>query len=169
MKVSLSVLLLAMSLPATAQTAAAVYQQACGPRDASFDVQLVKGQPLAAPEPGKAIVYFVQDTLGWHYATRVGLDGNWVGAIKNSSYLSVTVALGEHHTCVDWQKVRHSRAQFAHFTAEAGKTYYFLIRSYNTRSGIGAGTDVLEFGPVDRDEALFLIASSLRSIAKPMK
>lgn len=167
MKASLFILLAAMSLPSTAQTASVIYQKACGPKNAAFDVRQVKEQPLGAPGPGKAIVYFVQDTFGWRYITRVGLDGNWVGAIKNSSYLSAAVAPGEHRACVNWQNVKNSRPQFVEFTAEAGKTYYYLVRSFNTRSGVGAGTDVLEFGQADHDEALFLIASDPQSVATP--
>ena len=93
--------------------------------------------------------------------------GAWLGAIKKSSHMSISVTPGEHRACIDWPKLRGARAEFVHFTVEAGKTYYYLIRCFNTASGAGAGTNVFEFGPADRDEALFLIASDPQSVAKP--
>lgn len=84
MKVFWAVLVLTIPLSASAQTADAIYQRACGPQDVLFDVQQVKTQPAAAPEPGKALVYFIQDAYGEVYTTRVGLDGAWVGAFKKS-------------------------------------------------------------------------------------
>jgi hypothetical protein len=163
MKSCLAVLILTMSLSASAQTADAIYQRACGPKDASFDVQQIKGQPSAAPEPGKALVYFIQDAYGEMYTTRVGLDGAWVGAFKKSWYVSISVAPGEHHACVSWQNVKSRRPRFLDFTAEAGKSYYYLVHSITGQYS----SDILEIGPVDHDEALFLIASDPQSAAKP--
>ena len=170
MKVALSVLLLALSLPAAAQTAASIYQRACGPKNASFHVELVKGQPPAKPEPGKALVYFIHDTSRPLFTTRVGLDGAWREAIQRDSYLFASVAPGEHHACAMWQRgvrtVWKPTPQFVHFTAEAGKVYYYLTRTIT--GGAGTGTfATMGFGPADRDEALFLIASDPQSIATP--
>ena len=67
MKVLFAVLLLTMSTSAVAQTADALYRQACGPKDTSFEVRQVEGHPPTAPEPGKALVYFVQESIGANY------------------------------------------------------------------------------------------------------
>jgi hypothetical protein len=166
MKSSLAVLIFTMCLSACAQSADAIYAQACGPKDASFDVQQVKGQPPAVPEPGKALVYFIQKESGAPFTTRVGLDGAWVGVIKEDSYISVSVAPGEHHGCAATQNRKHPEAELVHFTAKAGKVYYYLVRGIAT-GGNCCTPDTMEFSLADHDEALYLIASDLPSVAKP--
>jgi hypothetical protein len=166
MRASLLALLLVVPIPAAAQSADALYQRACGPKDAEFDVKQVQKQPPAAPEPGKALVYIIQSDYGFPFTTRVGLDGAWVGVIQRDSYIVVSVAPGEHHGCVAGQNRKHPETELVHFTAEAGKVYYYLVR------GIAAGGNLEEgyamsFGPVDRDEALYLIASDPQSNATP--
>jgi hypothetical protein len=85
---------------------------------------------LAQPKPDKAWVYFIQekgsDALG--VTTMIGLDGTWVGANKNSSYFGVSVESGEHHVCANVESHRGHRVGLVHFTAEAGKVYYFNAR-----------------------------------------
>jgi hypothetical protein len=122
----------------------------------------VKAQPPAAPEPGKALVYFIQKQGLPIFVTRVGLDGAWVGVIKHDSYIFASVAPGEHHVCAATQDKEHPGPELLHFTAEAGKVYYYLVRGT-----VGAEIATMEFGPADRDEALFLIASDLQSVASP--
>jgi hypothetical protein len=161
MKPPLLLLLLVVSIPVAAQTADAIYQQACGPLDARFDVEQVKGQPPAAPEPGKALVYFIQKDSGFPFTTRVGLDGAWVGVLQRDSYIFFSVVPGEHHACAATLNRKHPEAEFVDFTTEAGKTYYYLVRSIMDRS------DIRELGPADRNETLFLIASDPQSVAKP--
>jgi len=165
MKVFLSVLVFAMSLPAAAQTADAIYRRACGPKDASFDVQLVKGQPPAAPEPGKALVYFIQ--TGNFFTTRVGLDGTWAGVNQHDSFTFASVAPGEHHACAATLNRKHLQAVLVHFTAEAGKTYFYLLRGVVQGGYDGAGAAFMEFEPADSDESLALIASYPQSTATP--
>lgn len=59
MRIAVVALLFAAS--AFAQGPSAVATSACGPKDSSFDVKLDKTQqPLAQPDPGKALVYFIQ-------------------------------------------------------------------------------------------------------------
>ena len=167
MKTALVVLLFAVSV--FCQGSAAAAQQSCGPRNVSFEVRLDDAQHAPAkPEPGKALVYFVQDVVEVHYylggvATRIALDGVWVGAVKNNSYFSFSVAPGEHHVCVHRQTHFADMTELAHFTAEAGKTYYFRMRYIDPKAA------ALLFGPVDRDQALYMIASDPRSISKPKK
>jgi len=165
MKTPLLALFLLMSIPAAAQSADTLYQQACGPKDASFVVEQIKGQP-ATPEPGKALVYIIQKESGTHFTTRVGLDGAWVGVVQRDSYIPVSVAPGEHHLCAASQDRRNPDAELVHFMAEAGKVYYYLVRG--TAANVGAGAFLtMQFDAVDRDEALYLIASDPQSVAKP--
>ena len=131
MKSALVVLFFAAS--ALAQTPSGAATSACGPKDASFDVKLDKTQhTLAQPDPGKALVYFIQEKgSASSPRTRVGIDGAWVGANKNSSYFAVSVEPGEHHVCANVQSLRGIpgvRVGLVHFTAEAGKVYYFDAR-----------------------------------------
>jgi hypothetical protein len=159
-------LLVAMSLPAAAQSADALYQQACGPKDAKFVVQVAKGQPPAGPEPGKALVYFIQKDAGMPLTTRVGLDGTWVGVAQRDSYIFASVTPGDHHACAATTNTRHPQPELVHFKAEAGKVYYFLLRGIGGTVGYGEFYS-MEFVQVDRDEALYLIATDPQSVAKP--
>lgn len=164
MKAALAVLLFSLSVGAVAQSADALYQQACGPKTAEFTAQLVKAQPPAAPEPGKALVYFIQRENFPVFITRVGLDGAWVGVLQHESWIPVSVSPGEHHACAASQDRKHPDPELLHFTAEAGKTYYLLVRGI---AGNVGGLYSIEIGLADRDEALFLIASDPQSFAKP--
>jgi hypothetical protein len=157
-----------MSIPMAAQSADAIYKTACGPKKIEFTVELVNGQSPTAPEPGKALVYFIQKEAGMPFTTRVGLDGSWVGVIQRDSYIAVSVAPGEHHACAATRNRNDPRPELLHFTAEAGKVYYFLMRGIAGDAGYGAGYGAdytMIFGPADRDNALYLIASDPRSVA----
>jgi len=166
MRLLFALLLCAVPVSSTAQTAAAIYQQACGPLKAKFVVEQVNGQPPTAPEPGKALVYFIQKETGAYFTTRVGLDGAWVGVVQDDSYIFAAVAPGEHHACAATLNRKHREAELVHFTVEAGKTYYYLVRGMGGNAGYG-GFAAMELGPADRDEARYLIASDPQSVAKP--
>jgi len=164
MKIALVALLFAAS--AFAQGPSAVATSACGPKDASFDVKLDKTQhPLAQPDPGKALVYFIQEKGS---DALIGLDGAWVGANKRSSYFGVSVEPGEHHVCADVHTPRGIPGPpvgFLHFTAEEGRVYYF-----NARVVYGPGAEPYLFlGAVDSDQAKYLIASYPLSVSTPKK
>lgn len=163
---------LMFSVSATAQTADAIYQRACGPQNTWFNVELDRTKHTSAtPEPGKALVYIVQDTLAGAIDTRIGLDGAWVGTVENNSYYFVSVVPGEHHLCANHQTHALTRSltgtaemeltELAHFTAEAGKVYYFRARYFP------AQYPALQFGPVDRDQAEHMIASYPQSTSTP--
>ena len=67
------------------------------------------------------------DSIGT-VTTRVGLDGNWVGANHGQSYISFAAEPGEHRVCADWQsslKGLQKPSGAANLTVEAGKTYYY--------------------------------------------
>ena|SRR5579864_7812717 len=152
-------LVMLFAVPAFTQVPPAV-TAACGPEKVSFNVKLDKTQhTLAQPEPGRALVYFIQEGG----AAQIGLDGAWVGANKNSSYFAVSVEPGEHHVCADVKTPRGIPGVpvgFLHFT-EAGRVYYFDARIvYGSQS-------YLFLGAVDSDQAKYLIASYPLSVPTP--
>jgi hypothetical protein len=168
MKSALVLFLLAICSLAQDQPISAT---ACGPKSTDFDVKRDNSKhSLAEPEPGKARVYFVQDIgvvscLGGCVTTKIGLDGDWVGANQHNSYFSVSVEPGEHHVCANLQS-RFSQINrqvaFVHFTAEAGKVYYFRTRSFGDKTQA-----LFDIDPVDSDEARSLIASYPLSVSHP--
>jgi len=161
-------LVMFFAVSAFAQVPSSAATAACGPEKVSFKVKLDESQhTVAQPEPGKAWVYFIQqkgkDALG--VTTNVGLDGTWVGANKNSSYFAVSVGPGEHHVCASVQSNRGHPVGLVHFTAEAGKVYYFNARIvYGEEAGAN-----LFFGEVDSDQAKYLIAAFPLSVSDTKK
>ncbi len=171
MKTTLVVMLLTVC--AFAQDGSGVVATACGPKSTNFDAQRDGSQhALAQPEAGKARIYFIQDVgvvhcLGACLTTKLGLDGAWVGADERNSYFSVSVDPGEHHVCANRQSHFAYISQMvalAHFTAEAGKVYYFRTRSFGDKNQV-----LIDLDPVDSDQANYLIASYPLSVshAKP--
>ena len=161
MRIAFIALLLATSAFAQAPSGGAT--SACGPKDASFDVKLDKTQhALLQSDPGKGLVYFIQEKGA---ASEIGLDGAWVGANKSGSYFAVSVEPGEHHVCASVQSHRGHPVGFVHFTAEAGRVYYF-----NARVVYGEEAEASLFlGAVDSDQAEYLIASYPLSVSTPKK
>jgi Protein of unknown function (DUF2846) len=150
----------------------------CGPAKTEFDVKTDKGQHSATqPESGKALVYVIEDVTNPHamtfgtVTTRVGLDGNWVGANHGQSYISFAAEPGEHRVCVDWQsslKGLQKLSGATDLTVEAGKTYYY--RSEVTIPWTGHadehGNDQegqVRLKQVDDSEGLLLISKSAAS------
>jgi len=166
-----SLLLHAQSTPPTnTSTQTLAPRAACGPGDLPFTVKLINEAPASeTPDFGKARVFFIQDA-GYVSAiayptTRIGLDGAWVGANKDSSYTSVAIDPGEHHACVMVQSsFVDNSVELAHFTAEAGKTYY-----YRTRLLLAKNIEYLELTPIDSDQGWYLVNSVQHSTIKPKK
>jgi hypothetical protein len=161
-------LIMLLAVSAFAQVPPAVATAACGSEKVSFNVKLDESQhAMAQPEPGKALVYFIQekggDALG--VTTNIGLDGAWVGANKNSSYFAVSVEPGEHHACANVQSHRGHPVGLVHFTAEAGRVYYFDARVIYGEEAKA----YLFLGAVDSDQAEYLIGSSPLSVSNPKK
>jgi len=149
----------------------------CGPLDVRFDAQTAAGQPPAQPEPGKALIYVIEDfkkapgEFG-NPTIRVGLDGAWMGATRANSYLFFSVDPGEHHLCTSWQshlKRLSSLASFSHVTAQAGNTYYFRARITYVSAGNAVASMDLNLESVDPDEGRFLVASNQMSSSHPQK
>ncbi|MGA9981297.1 MAG: DUF2846 domain-containing protein [Candidatus Sulfotelmatobacter sp.] len=171
MRSALIVIVIFLAASAFGQQKSVALAAACGPKSTSFNVKLDESQhTLAQPEPGKALVYFVQDIgevncFGGCLTTKIGLDGTWVGAIQHNAYFSVSVNPGEHHVCANPQS--HvgwisRRVGLAHFTAEAGKVYYFRTRGF-----IGGNQLLFDLDPVDSDQAKYFISSYPLSVSHP--
>jgi uncharacterized protein DUF2846 len=177
MKTALVILLFAssafaQSVPAPTGSAAA---PGCGPADFSFAVRSDgSSHPVSQPEPGKALVYFLQDDTAFDSSPRPTLkwavDGNWIGGTHGDTYFYLSLAPGEHHLCSEWQSaviVNASRqSAAAHFTAEAGKAYYFRAQDFYWRLN---GVASLKLAPVDSDEAQLLMTGFGFSTSHPKK
>jgi hypothetical protein len=157
-----------VAMSAMAQDKSAAFEKACGPEKTQFEVKRAKSQhPLRETEPGKARVYFIQDlgiaTCVNCVTVRIGMDGTWVGANQRNSYFSVSVEPGEHHLCAIPQESHLQRlVGLAHFTAEAGKTYYFRERMIGEQEQA-----VFDFGPIDSDQAEYFIDTYPLSVSYP--
>jgi hypothetical protein len=150
-----SLAFIALTAMAQDNNTAAAGSPGCGNDAAKFAVKTDKGQHLAQPEAGKALVYFIEDDSNFGSfpkpTTREGLDGKWVGATHGNSYLSFYIDPGVHHLCASWQSsVIHGQGHktaVAHFTAEAGGIYYFEVKN----TFLSSKTD-MSLNPLDSDE-----------------
>jgi len=166
-------LVLLGSACASAQDEVAVVHAtaACGPDSAQFEIKIDRSRhPLGTVEPGKALVYVIEDQKTKFIkdvTTRVALNSSWVGANRGDSYFFFTVEPGENHLCADWESpflAADRLISLAHFTAEAGKVYYFRARTTGS-SGSGAGNHQdqlpsLDLELVNDDQGALLVASS---------
>jgi hypothetical protein len=153
------------SVAAFGQDAGAAAMAACGPKDDHVKVNPDAGRDASAqPEPGKALVYVIEDDgatnniLGAGITLRVALDGAWVGGVNHHNpFLSFSVTPGERHLCVNWQSsIEHrSRATgLAHIEAQPNQVYFFRVRQWDTRYQM-----FLDFDPIDSDMGKFFLAS----------
>jgi hypothetical protein len=161
---------LLISAAAFAQALPANPSAACGTEPVSFKVKVDDTQHSpAAPDPGKARVYFIHDagtgqTLGYP-TVKVGVDGAWVGANHGNSYFSLSIDPGEHHVCVTLQSsLVGQRVELAHFTASADNVYY-----YRTRLVVSRSVELLQLDAIDSDQAKYLIAEFPWSISSKKK
>ncbi len=172
MKTALVVILFAASAFAQDQAAIAASEAACGPKAVKFDAKQDASQhPVPQPDPGKALVYVIQDIgeipCTGCALTKVGLDGAWVGANQGSSYFFFAAEPGERHICVNWQSwlgLRSRAFGLANFTAEAGQVYYFRVRIFESRS-----IYYFDLDSTNSDQGKFLVASSAFSVSHPKK
>lgn len=179
MKILLAVVLFALSAFAQEQAAIASAEAACGPTGIQFEVSADKSQhPAPKPEPGKALVYIVEDErrdlrpcLGkCGHITKFGMDGKWLGANQGSSYFFVFVEPGEHHLCAAWEKGGtrpQDRTSLLSFTAESGGTYYFRVRT--TAMAPPTYFYSIDLEPVNTDEGQLLVAASVFSACHQKK
>jgi hypothetical protein len=172
MKVLLALILFARPCLAQTNVPPTNPEAACGANDVEFSVKPdPRGENPPAPDPGKALVYFVEtqkiDDLVGNITVKIALDGAWVGASQGDSHFFVTAEPGEHHLCASWQSSLASRQQVSlhNLTAEAGKTYYFRIRIV----GDGRAPYSFDLVRLNSDEAQLLIARSPYSVSRAKK
>jgi len=146
----------------------------CGESNAKFDVKTEKSQHPAPTDAGRALVYFIENDSQFDSfpspTTRIGVDGEWVGATHGNSYFYSSVNPGVHHLCASWQKavlaLQGRQTAAAHFTAEAGGVYYFEIKNTWHRDH-GAGD--ISLRPLDSDEGQLLANKFSFSTFQPKK
>jgi len=169
LNVMIALLACGASLPLFSQTTPAMLPGACGKSQVGMVVKLVKIQQAAAqPGPGKALVYFIEDSGhgGGGNTTKIGMDGNWIGANKRNSYFSISVAPGEHHLCAAIEPSdAWSYVELAHFTAEPGKVYFYRTRIFVTRDGI----EYFSLAPLDSDAGAYAVSICPMASASPKK
>jgi hypothetical protein len=175
MLASLSMLLftswLFSTTPANPTQSSSLGAPGCGPAHIKFEVNTDREQHgVPNPEPGKALVVFLQDDSQFNSkprpTARFGVDGTWAGATHANSYFYVAVDPGEHHLCTSWQSrvvlTRPSRStSAAHFTAQAGEIYYFRAqdRVISDFNGAAVSDPEVKLEPLDPDEAMVLLKS----------
>src|SRR5271156_6721060 len=157
----------------------------CGPGQTKFEVTREgHAHPIGAPETGKALVYVFGDSELDNAAirigalnTRVGVDGEWVGAYGSKSYMYFSVAPGEHRLCTSQQSSLKSRrdnnSSAITFTAVEGKVYYFRTQpsptslAASTTTGVPNG--VVELAAFDAAQAQLMIPKWAYSTSQPKK
>jgi hypothetical protein len=163
----------AASAPATVAACGAMtlnFSVTAGPAQASGSKPAAGATGAAQVPEGKGLVYVIEDMRHTPLSTtnfRVGVDGKWVGATRNMTYLSFAVDPGVQHLCVDLQG--HAWGQLEkgitlrRLNAEAGKTYYLRARMV-----WGKNTLPLMFvDAVDEDEGQMLLATMLPAVWHP--
>ena len=177
MKALRTLLLLGFATTTSAQgtppaTAAA---PGCGADNTKFEVTTAKSQhPISKPNPGKALIYFLQDDSYFENmprpATRFGLDGEWIGATHANSYFYISVDPGDHHLCANWQNFLGVRTTFksaaTHFTAEPDRVYYYVVSDFYIENH---GPATIKINPLDSDQAQLLMSKFAFSTSKAKK
>jgi hypothetical protein len=166
MKPALCVLLFFACLVLSVQARCTNLPPSCGDTNALINVATHgHGTLPAPPEAGKAKAVFIEtaDKNAMPVVTRIALDGTWLGANQGNSYFELTVLPGEHHICTDWELphrwIKDSLA-FDVFTAEAGKTYYFLVNVGWVQEYRQDPYMTLQLSPVNADEGQYLVLNS---------
>lgn len=181
MKPASCAVLFCVCLMLSSQARCTTLPDTCGDAKTVIDVTTHKGQPpQGSPDPGKAHVVFIEtaDKNTLPVTARIALDGSWVGANRGNSYFEVAVLPGEHHVCADWQLehryIKDSPA-FDIFTAEAGKTYYFLVHVVWTANVEPVqvtrydGDMTLQLSRINGDEGKYLVLNSKFSTSSQKK
>jgi hypothetical protein len=98
----------------------------------------MKQQALSfSPSPGKAGLYVIRP---YHYSgsvflNEISFDYQECGSLANDTYLFGTVLPGEHAVrCSN----PNSSSEVVHFTAEAGKNYYFMVSVKSAEFGLAS-------------------------------
>jgi hypothetical protein len=146
---------------------------ACGDDSVHFHVTTEHNQPLPSFASDRAQVVFIESIdrdfcLGCNPVTaRVAIDGAWIGATKDGSYVVSDVAPGLHQACADWQRLIDLKIHVAVFRVEAGKTYFFLVRvtdrSYKT-GNIEHKDEKIRLYPLGHSEGYSLLKDAHLSV-----
>ncbi len=135
-----------------------IAEAACGDPTVRFKVKRIKGpSEVPAPSAGSARVVVLESGLGYadeyfvpkgnsrprNYkklpqrltpTVRMGMDGQWMGALRGNDFITFTVPPGEHHLCVQFQNPGNAgtsstlpMAFLSGMKADARQTYYFQI------------------------------------------
>ncbi|MGA9055545.1 MAG: DUF2846 domain-containing protein [Terriglobia bacterium] len=166
MKTTLLIFLMASAVLAQAQTGEKRAAPSCGPDRVKFNVKTEKGRPLVGqPDAGRALVYFLEDDSEYRAypkpTTRLGVDGEWVGATHGNSYFYLSVDPGEHSLCAREQRLVGLGPPLADatadFKAEAGVTYYFkAMLIMKNPTPLTPRYYIMKLEPVDSDEGQIL-------------
>jgi len=155
---------LAVSTSMAAAQSSSIAKNACGPAGERIsDSEPKSNQKGTSPEPGKAVLYFIEDDglsgNHQHYTIKIGMDGKWAGKYKGNSYFAVPVDPGEHHLCANVQSASSvgTIVALAHIKAMPGESYYFRTRFLAGINSMYALPPYLSFEPVDSDEGIYLI------------
>ncbi len=139
----------------------------CGSDAVRFDVKTQKKQPPPAPpDADKAQIAFIENfdsgegfCIDCKVATRVAVDGQWVGADNGNSYFVYNVAPGDHHLCVDWQSVMPNmrrKVGLLELNAAPGQVYYVEIKVKRIVSQ-SVTDERLALEPMDTDQGKYLV------------
>ena len=152
-------------------------ESACGDFHTQFkSIRTSKDHPLAPAVNGMAQVYVIEEyvypqNIFGHFGVptptiRVGMDGHWMGADQDNSYMFFSAVAGNHHLCVQWQskkKLFSKEVSVFGFNAEPNHATYFLVRIVARTSNPVWFT--LDLAPINRDEAMLLIAQYPHSVS----
>lgn len=166
MKASVMMSIFSLLIATVAAAQSTSVASACGQPTVKFDVKPASAVSPAS-EPDKAVIVFIERDLTTRTfvtpSTRLGMDGEWLGANKGDSYSFFVVTPGVHHLCAvtKFGGVGGAGQAFLHFNAEPGTTYFFEVR--NMRVGDPKGTEELRdvaLTQVDEDEGKYLLLMS---------
>jgi hypothetical protein len=81
-----------------------------------------------------------------------------------NSHFSILLEPGEHHLCANWQSAHENSLGTAllHFTAEAGKAYYFRASVVSVQY-----VGFLDFEAIESDQGKLLLALYPFSVSHP--
>jgi hypothetical protein len=139
----------------------------CGPNEIQFDVKTDKAQhPQAPADASRAVIYVFSERISYDRTYRIGMDGKWMGATHDESYLFFTAEPGEHRLCWDVQNGQQKLSDHGAaitFTAEAGKVYCFKSTAFESTEI----TAKRKFERIDGAEGMFLVSSWPLSTSRP--
>lgn len=142
---------------------------ACGPANSNYHVQLQAHPAPLTPSNGKARVFFLGNgvfprILSTATVVRIGVDGNWAGAVQYDSWFELLLPPGTHHFCAEWKGASSMHGVALNvLDLQPGQNYYLVASNY----ALGLLPTTLTFDELNPDEASLLIHEWPRAIAAP--